>query len=178
MKDSGDDLGSWYAVNVYADGRLIWSRQVEIIGAAGWPIVPRWIEQRLTPEGVELLRSGAVSLGGQFENPAQGLPASAWEDRTLRPFVPWRYAACLTGDPVGVENSIRRFRVAQHGSIFELVVFQRSLTAVHHHGVELERTPLPQRLGPPRYSGSLRPCQYAACSGATVRTRSAASFMR
>jgi hypothetical protein len=95
MEDSGSGgPGSWYAVIVYADGRLIWSRQV---GAGG--IVPRWIEQRLTPEGVELLRSGAVPLGGEFENPAQGLPATAWEDRTLRPFVPWKYHACLTGDP-------------------------------------------------------------------------------
>ena len=110
MKDSGEGL-PWHAVNVFADGRLIWSRQVEDIGAEGGPanLVPRWIEQRLTPEGVELLRSGAVPLGGQFENPAQGLPASAWEDRTLRPFVPWRYAACLSGDPPHylVEQNLR-----------------------------------------------------------------------
>jgi hypothetical protein len=98
MEDRGSDLGSWYAVNVYADGRLIWTRMVQG-GSMGGNIVPRWIEQRLTPEGVELLRSGVVPLGGEFENPAQGLPESAWEDRTLRPFVPWRYAACLTGEP-------------------------------------------------------------------------------
>jgi hypothetical protein len=97
MEDWGSDLGSWYAVNVYADGRLIWTRQVSIPGQ----IVPPWIEQRLTPEGVELLRSGAVQLGGEFENPAQGLPESAWEDRTLRPFVPWRYAACWGNQPLG-----------------------------------------------------------------------------
>jgi hypothetical protein len=104
MKESGrpGGLGSpWYAVHVYADGRLIWSRDVEIIGAE-YSLPPRWIEQRLTPEGVELLRSGAVPLGGQFENPAQGLPASAWEDRTLRPFMPWRYAACLPGQPLSL----------------------------------------------------------------------------
>lgn len=99
MKDSGNSLGHWYAVNVYADGRLIWSRDVKVPGVSAGVIVPRWIEQRLTPEGVELLRSGAVPLGGEFENPAQGLPANAWEDRTLRPFVPWRYAACLNGEP-------------------------------------------------------------------------------
>jgi hypothetical protein len=90
MKEgTSNALAPWYWVNVYADGRLIWSD----------PTAPRWIEQRLTPEGVELLRSGAVPLGGQFDNPAQGLPSSAWEDRRLRPFVPWRYHACLTGDP-------------------------------------------------------------------------------
>jgi hypothetical protein len=90
MKEgTGNALAPWYWVNVYADGRLIWSRQS----------APRWIEQRLTPEGVELLRSGAVPLGGQFKNPAQRLPASAWEDPTLRPFVPWRYHACLLDNP-------------------------------------------------------------------------------
>jgi hypothetical protein len=93
MKDGGSNLGSWYAVFVYADGRLIWTRQVPV-PEVGEIVIP-WIEQRLTQEGVELLRSGAVPLGGEFENPAQGLPASAWEDPTLRPFVPWRYAACL-----------------------------------------------------------------------------------
>jgi hypothetical protein len=93
MKDSGSDLGSWYAVNLYADGRLIWSRQI----SPG--VVSRWIEQRLTPEGVELLRSGAVPLGGEFENPGEQLPVSAWEDPTLRPFVPWRYHACQSDYP-------------------------------------------------------------------------------
>jgi hypothetical protein len=89
MKDSGSDLGSWYAVNLYADGRLIWSRQI----SPG--IVSRWIEQRLTPEGVELLRSGAVPLGGEFENPGEQLPVSAWEDPELRPYVPARYGVCF-----------------------------------------------------------------------------------
>ena len=98
MKSRGAGFGSsWYNVNVYADGRLIWSRQVSPFGVCC--IVPRWIEQRLTPEGVELLRSGAVQLGGRLENPAQGLPASAWEDRTFRPFVPSRYEACLWDEP-------------------------------------------------------------------------------
>jgi hypothetical protein len=93
MKDSG--FGPLHYVNLYADGRLIWTRRVEIPGVSGGPIVTRWIEQRLTPEGVELLRSGAVPLGGGSENPAQGLPASAWEDRTLRPYVPSRYKLCF-----------------------------------------------------------------------------------
>lgn len=97
MEGSGSDLGYMYYVNLYADGRLIWARHVQG-GALPGNNLPRWIEQRLTPEGVELLRSGAVPLGGEFENPAQGLPASAWEDRTFRPFVPWRYHACLSDD--------------------------------------------------------------------------------
>jgi hypothetical protein len=101
MKSRGGGLGSpWHNVNVYADGRLIWSRQsTREVSIGRCCTVPRWIEQRLTPEGVELLRSGAVPLGGQYENPAQGLPASAWEDRTFRPFVPARYEACLWDEP-------------------------------------------------------------------------------
>jgi hypothetical protein len=87
MTDSGSL--PWYRVNLYADGRLIWARGTAPAGA-----VSEWIEQRLTPEGVELLRSGAVPLGGQFDNPAQGLPVSAWEDPKLRPYVPSRYAIC------------------------------------------------------------------------------------
>ena len=84
----------WYAVNLYADGRMIWARGLTTNPG---PTVSVWIEQRLTPEGVELLRSVAVPLGGQFENPGQLLPVSAWEDPTLRPYVPSRYAACLLG---------------------------------------------------------------------------------
>jgi hypothetical protein len=83
----------WYMVNLYADGRLIWAREPRP-GTQPGPVVSVWIEQRLTPEGVELLRSGAVPLGGQFHNPAQGLPVSAWEDPKLRPYVPSRYAVC------------------------------------------------------------------------------------
>jgi hypothetical protein len=93
MSDSGGH--PWYAVNVYADGRLIWSRQVHVDGFGWGPLVSRWIEQRLTPEGVELLRSGAVPLGGQFENLGEQLPVSAWEDPKLRPYVPSRYGACF-----------------------------------------------------------------------------------
>jgi hypothetical protein len=89
MTDGGSP--PWYSVNLYADGRLIWARDARPGNPAG---VSVWIEQRLTPEGVELLRSGAVPLGGQFHNPAQGLPASAWEDPKLRPYVPSRYAIC------------------------------------------------------------------------------------
>jgi hypothetical protein len=62
--------------------------------------VSSWIEQRLTPEGVELLRSGAVPLGGQFENPGEQLPVGAWEDPKLRPYVPSKYRAFV----YGVEN--------------------------------------------------------------------------
>jgi hypothetical protein len=111
MSDGG--IHPYFAVHVYADGRLIWARDASFTGEftpspkpEGGPVVSAWIQQRLTPEGVELLRSGAVPLGGQFENPGAQLPRSAWWDvdgvgvrsgRQLRPYVPSKYAACLMG---------------------------------------------------------------------------------
>ena len=95
MSDSG--IHPYYAVNLYADGRLIWARAVWPNPGGHGPQVSGWIEQRLTPEGVELLRSGAVPLGGQFENPGEELPVSAWEDPTLRPYVPSKYAVFAYG---------------------------------------------------------------------------------
>ena len=84
MTDSGTHPR--FFVNVYADGRLIWFRQDQ----GEYPNA--WIEQRLTPGGVNLLVFGDVPLGGQFEDPGEQLPAYAWEDREPRPYVPSRYA--------------------------------------------------------------------------------------
>jgi hypothetical protein len=98
--------GPKFVVTVYADGRMIWFR--ESAGDRGTWYSP-WIEQRLTPEGVELLRSGAVPLGGQYVNPGERLPASAWEDATLRPYVPSTYAVCwqpAEASPSGVLRNL------------------------------------------------------------------------
>jgi hypothetical protein len=49
------------------------------------------VEQRLTPEGVELVRT-------RHGNPLllhESLPASAWEDKQFRKYVPVGYAACF-----------------------------------------------------------------------------------
>jgi hypothetical protein len=48
---------------VYADGRLIWLRDHGDIPQAANPLSTGFLEQRLTPEGVELLRSEIVSTG-------------------------------------------------------------------------------------------------------------------
>ena len=108
LHDSG--IHPWFAVNLFADGRLIWARDGVFTGESvptpppeGFPVVSGWIEQRLTPEGVELLRSGTVPLGGQFENPGERLPVSAWVDPTLRPYVPSKYRAFV----YGVEKILR-----------------------------------------------------------------------
>ena len=91
-------------VFVYADGRVIWK-----VGLND-PIS----EQRLTPEGVDLVRSGAVRprvfLEGWYEVPEglPELPVGAWADSKIREYVPARYAACFqtndvrTVDPAAV----------------------------------------------------------------------------
>ena len=91
MKDEG--IHPWWHVRLYADGRLIWAVQIQSDEGEGEPQVSQWIEQRLTPEGVELLRSGAVELG-RAAKPGRFLPASAWEDPELRSYVPSTYAVC------------------------------------------------------------------------------------
>jgi hypothetical protein len=81
-----------YITNLYADGRLIWAKGVPFSG--GCCRFSAWIEQRLTPEGVELLGELWRELP-PFErrrNPGEQLPVSAWEDVELRPYVPQRYA--------------------------------------------------------------------------------------
>jgi hypothetical protein len=136
---------------VYADGRLIWVRHgVFPYGANNRST--GYLEQRLTPEGAELMRSEVISTGlfgrdldfigiqglfgeievrngdrlvrvawGDYSNdsdptiataeqasalqrldvrladPASWLPASAWEDREIRAYVPSRFSVCYEG---------------------------------------------------------------------------------
>jgi hypothetical protein len=82
-------------VTVFADGRVIsWSE-----GLPGSPATMGYREQLLTPEGVELVRSGAldpvVLLDAGPKPFASPVPARAWEDSTLRLYTPYRYAICL-----------------------------------------------------------------------------------
>lgn len=96
----------FYAVYVYADGRLIWERS-EL--GVGWPAGKDFpegpsgyttglVERRLTPEGVELLRSRTVPLEGQHSLPASQLPAPAWEDAEFGSYVPATFAVCFWPD--------------------------------------------------------------------------------
>lgn len=132
--DGDGDVGRSRAW-LYADGRLIWLREATVPeGANRWS--SGFLEQRLTPEGVDLLRSEVVShsvacrrdTGGcgvriqvrdgnrlvpvrwarnlehsdlkrleeRLSDPASWLPASAWEERQIRAYVPSRFAACYT----------------------------------------------------------------------------------
>jgi hypothetical protein len=80
LEDGG--IHPWWAVQVYADGRVIWLREVTV----GYG----WLERRLNPEGIELVRSGGVDVS---RLPAS-VPASGWEDPEARSYVPSRYVVC------------------------------------------------------------------------------------
>ena len=160
---------NYYRAWVYADGRLIWDRE----GAhpfGGSEQTTGFLEQRLTPEGVELLRSEIISTGlfghdlalvsghglhhwgaiqvrngdrlvevewdtrtfltwrenedrarfrdatpeqasalerlsARLTDPASWLPASAWDDREIRAYVPSRVAICAQGYDPPIEPS-------------------------------------------------------------------------
>jgi len=79
-------LGPTY-VFVYADGRVISGG-----GIGNTNGTTR--EQRLTPEGVELVRSGAVEPR-DFLLSSTLAPAGAWEDLDSKPYVPSGYAVCF-----------------------------------------------------------------------------------
>lgn len=89
-------------VRVYADGRVLsWhlGESPPCWGSSCPGGVP-FVERRLSPEGVELVRSGAVQPKEWYL-----VPQGAWEDREGRPYVPARYEACFsrTDSPPGVE---------------------------------------------------------------------------
>ena len=148
-----------FHVHVYEDGRMLWFRLGE--ASPGTPSTG-WIEQRLTPEGVEAMRAvvlatglfetdthfanshglffgdigvrdggrfvrvtwGDIGVGDEppatiptveqanalnrldalFADPMSWLPADAWRDPEMRPFVPSRYSVCYgTEGLVGAE---------------------------------------------------------------------------
>lgn len=70
---------------VYADGRVIWHPDL-----AEGPF-----ERRLTPEGVELVRAGAVAPAALFPPYFDDVPPGAWADDEIRLYAPPRYAICL-----------------------------------------------------------------------------------
>ena len=85
------------AAFLYEDGRLIWNEYFAEANSRS----TGWLEQSLTDEGIELLRALALetnSDGPRLMKPEELpdlLPARAWVDRAVRPYVPSGYAACL-----------------------------------------------------------------------------------
>jgi hypothetical protein len=80
---ASDDDYRWH-VRVYADGRLIWQHGESV-----------WLERRLTPQGVDLLRS-RPDLVREFDS----LPESAWEDNQARQYVAARYGVCTSQEGI------------------------------------------------------------------------------
>jgi hypothetical protein len=136
----------------YADGRLIWRQESVNLPYGANRLFTGYLEQRLTREGLELLRSEVISTGmfeesvslkmaaigpclnvievrdgdrlvrvsysrdclgqghpeatreqagtllrldGRLAGPASWLPASAWDEREIRAYVPSRYEVCI-----------------------------------------------------------------------------------
>ena len=84
------------AIFLYADGRMIWNEY----HGAGFSRSTGWLEQRLTGQGIELVRElakDAADVPGRLD-PARlpnRLPTSAWAVQTVRPYVPNAFAACV-----------------------------------------------------------------------------------
>jgi len=81
-------------VRLYADGRLIWNYYF----GDGNSRSTGHIEQRLTPEGVELLRGLDDLTEKDPLRLREWLPSTAWEDRSIRAYVPARFGACLVAN--------------------------------------------------------------------------------
>jgi hypothetical protein len=76
---------------VYADGRMLWWNNLRGPGSSGPGGGDYVLERRLTPEGVDLVRSGADP---------HDLPDSAWADPVARPYAPPRYSVCFWANGV------------------------------------------------------------------------------
>ena len=97
-------------VLAYSDGRVIW--QFDLGNQGESPM----FERRLTPLGVDLIRSGAVRPSALLRETTplgdvasvSSLPADAWAEPAIGKYVPSRYAVCpsLT-DPVHVPGMTR-----------------------------------------------------------------------
>jgi hypothetical protein len=98
----GRQFTHWYEVWLYADGRLIWQREGEVPEGAN-EYATGYLEQRLTPKGIDLLLGRGSAEAALFgfpwrpPYPASWLPPSAWADREIRAYVPSRYAVCYQG---------------------------------------------------------------------------------
>lgn len=90
----GEFHGGW--VLVYADGRVIKHSDSEVNNT------DEMFERRLTANGLDLIRSGAIELRALLPWPPLAdsrLPADTWAEPEFKPYGPSRYAACLNRYP-------------------------------------------------------------------------------
>jgi hypothetical protein len=79
---------------LYADGRLIWNRYFSGPGGPN-SLTTGYLEQRLTPEGVELVNGEKDLIRKVPLSLLEWLPRDAWEARWPVPYVPPGYGICL-----------------------------------------------------------------------------------
>jgi hypothetical protein len=84
-------------VRLYADGRLIWISYYDDPDAGGGKNSGStgFLEQRLRPQGVQLVINHDDVSEKHPLRLAEWMPASGWEDQTIRAYVPSGYATCL-----------------------------------------------------------------------------------
>ena len=124
-------------VFVYADGRVISHGGLGDRDSSGQGVY----ERRLTPEGVKLVRSGAVEVERLLlsSNP---VPADVWEDPEARPYVPARYAICgLDHARLGMMPQRAKALLrgqARHGTCFEVTTEEaRALEDILNDSTEI-----------------------------------------
>ena len=109
-------------VYVYADGRVI-SWRNSFTATSG--VFRQFEERRLTPKGVELVRSGTLQardILDATDGRLPELPAGAWEVPTARPYVPSRYSVCFELDTGHADPStLVRFFPARARAILDEV---------------------------------------------------------
>jgi hypothetical protein len=110
----------WHYIQVYADGRVIWSQQTGFTGNSRTSSTTGWLERRLTPEGVDLVRSGAIRLA-DLEPPSH-VRASVWEDPEVKQYVPSRYGVCAAWTQETMRLLPQRTQDLLHGHTDEQAV--------------------------------------------------------
>ena len=116
----GGGIHPWRAVQVYADGRVIWFRQTGFTGNTTTAPTTGWLERHLTLEGVEMVRSGAIAV--EDVDPPTHVPASVWEDPGPTIYVPSRYVVCAEWSKQTLRLLPDRTRNLLRGSIDEQAV--------------------------------------------------------
>ena len=83
-------------IYIYGDGRVVLYEDRS----------DRLLERRLTQQGIDLVRSGAVDSSPWLT----GLPESAWADPEYMPYAPSRYAICYRGaeEPIDARLAVSR----------------------------------------------------------------------
>jgi hypothetical protein len=110
----------WHSIQVYEDGRVIWSQQIGFTGNFRTASTTGWLERRLTPEGVDLVRSGAIRL--EDLDPPSHVPANVWEGEA-QPYVPSRYVICAAWSQETMRLLPQRTRDLLRGHMDKLAVY-------------------------------------------------------